>query len=358
MRKRGQALLGGICVAGFTFGCGSQPMGSSGDRVGSLRAAVEVGPSAHDVTAVRFDLVSPDTNCDAPALATLSVPLETELAPEAVLAGEGATHRFASGLFAVAPGDYRACATPLRADSNASDECAQASEIATVGPEQSTQLTLVSQCRGTPSGGADVAVELNDPPRITALTVTESTFITVCESANIAVTAEDPNDDALSYEWTIVSGPDGGSLRPADAAATFSGSPGDYVLRATVTDAHAATASLLFTIHVTDATCTVPAEVQSIITSRCAPCHTTGSSGGLKLDPSDVAYTSLVNHAVGAASCASQVRVVPGNAQSSYLIAKLRNTPGICGLPMPRSRPPLPEEEIQTIEAWINALPH
>jgi hypothetical protein len=52
------------------------------------------------------------------------------------------------------------------------------------------------------------------------------------------------------------------------------------------------------------------------------------------------------------------VRVIPGNAAESYLIAKLRNAPGICGTAMPRNRPPLPEEQIQTIEAWIDALPH
>jgi hypothetical protein len=156
----------------------------------------------------------------------------------------------------------------------------------------------------------------------------------------------------------VVSGPDGSSLRAAGGAATFSGSPGDYVVRVAVTDPHAAEASFLVTIHVADATCSLPPEVHGIITAKCSPCHTTGSSGGLKLAPADVAYTSLVNRAVGSAACSSQVRVVPGDAAGSYLIAKLRNAPGICGLPMPRNLPPLPEEEIQVIEAWINALPH
>lgn len=353
----GHAAIGGVLLGGFTLSCGSQPIEEPDDGVGSLRAAIEIGPSTHDVTAVRFDLVLADSGCDAPALATLTVPLEAELAPASVLGGETTSHHFASGLFTVAPGDYRACATPLRADSNASDECAQASELATVAAEQATQLTLVSQCRGTPTGGLDVAVAFNDPPQITAVTVTPSTFITVCESASLAVTAEDPNGDALSYDWSVVSGP-GGSLRSSEGSATFSGGPGDYVLRVAAADTHAAEAAFLVSVHVTNATCFVPPEVQDIITSQCAPCHTTGSSGGLKLDPADVAYTALVNHSVGASACASQVRVIPGDAPNSYLIAKLRNTPGICGVAMPRNRPPLPEEQIQTIEAWINALPH
>lgn len=357
MRKSMLWATGGVCLVGFNLSCSSQPLDEPEDRAGSLRAAIEIGPSTHDVTAVRFDLVAPESGCDAPALATITVPLEEELAPGSV-SGEEAAHHFASGLFTVAPADYRVCATPLRADSSPSAECAQASDVATVVAEQAAQATLISQCQGTPAGGLDVAVALNDPPQITAVVATPSAFITVCESASIAVTAEDPNGDALTFAWSVVSGPEGSSLRPADAVATFSGAPGDYVLRVVATDAHAAETSFLVSIHVTNATCEVPPEVHSILTSQCAPCHTTGSSGGLKLDPADVAYTSLVNHNAGAAACASQVRVVPGNAAQSYLIAKLRNTPGICGTAMPRNRPALPEAQIQTIEAWIDGLPH
>jgi len=53
-----------------------------------------------------------------------------------------------------------------------------------------------------------------------------------------------------------------------------------------------------------------------------------------------------------------QVLVAAGEPAASYLIAKLRNSAGICGAPMPRNRPALSEEQIQLIEAWIGALPH
>jgi len=50
--------------------------------------------------------------------------------------------------------------------------------------------------------------------------------------------------------------------------------------------------------------------------------------------------------------------VVPGDSAASYLVAKLKGEAGICGVRMPHNLPPLPKEEIATIEAWINALPH
>ncbi|HWA78039.1 MAG TPA: hypothetical protein VG937_37145 [Polyangiaceae bacterium] len=358
MRTSSLIWLGTVGLGLLAANCDSQPPNDTGGSPGSLSAAIEFGPSTHDVAAVRFDVVPPDGGCDGVPIATQTVPLEAEPAPGSLEGGGSASHHFASSLFVLAPGQYRTCATPLSADTEPSVSCAQASELTTVVGEQTSELTLVSQCQGNPNGGVGVSVTLNDPPQITALSVTQSTFITVCESATIAVTASDPNGDALSYDFEVVSGPDQGSLSASDSHATFSGQAGDYVLRVTVSDSHAAETSFLFTVHVANATCVVPPEVHSIITANCSPCHTTGASGGLKLDPADVAYTSLVNHAVGAAACSANVRVVPGHAESSYVIAKLRNTPGICGQQMPRGRPPLAEEQIQTIEAWINALPH
>jgi hypothetical protein len=80
-------------------------------------------------------------------------------------------------------------------------------------------------------------------------------------------------------------------------------------------------------------------------------------SGGLKLDTAASAYANLVGQPVRGAACTSSVRVVPGDPASSYLVAKLRGLAGICGVQMPRGQPPLPEERIQTIEAWIAGLP-
>lgn len=358
MPRRIVSKLASIGLMALGSACSSQPLDTPDGNAGSLRAAIELGASTHDVTAVRFDVVAAEGSCDDAPLSTHTAALEAELAPAALNGAEAEQHHFASSLFTLLPGAYRVCATPLTSESAPSAVCGAASDLAQVSAEQSSQLTLVSQCQADASGGLDVAVTLNNPPQIQAVTVTDSTYITVCESAELVVAASDPDADALEYAWSVVSGPAPGSLRSNGAAATFSGPAGDYVLSVTATDTHAAHASFLVTIHVSDATCEVSPAVFDIINAKCSPCHTTGASGGLKLAPADVAYASLVNHAVGAAACASHVRVVPGDPEASYIIAKLRGAAGICGLPMPRNRPALPEEEIQTIENWIESLPH
>jgi cytochrome c peroxidase len=100
--------------------------------------------------------------------------------------------------------------------------------------------------------------------------------------------------------------------------------------------------------------CAVPATVQSIFAANCETCHP--PQNGLSLASGSASYASLVGVMATGAGCTDRVRVVPGSAGQSYLIAKLRNRAPICGAPMPFGYPMLPEAEIQTIEAWINGL--
>ena len=82
-----------------------------------------------------------------------------------------------------------------------------------------------------------------------------------------------------------------------------------------------------------------------------AGCHGSNDrAGGLDLQAS-----ALEAELFGAAAalCDGEVRVVPGDAMSSYLIDKLRGTG--CGAPMPILQP-LPTETIDCIEAWIDGL--
>jgi cytochrome c peroxidase len=107
-----------------------------------------------------------------------------------------------------------------------------------------------------------------------------------------------------------------------------------------------------------DARPAVPKPIQDIFNgASCAGCH--GAGGALPPILTDAAssFATLVGAPVSAVGCTDRVRVVPGNASGSYLVAKLRNASPPCGQRMPYGRPPLPEAQIQAIEAWIVSLP-
>ena len=59
------------------------------------------------------------------------------------------------------------------------------------------------------------------------------------------------------------------------------------------------------------------------------------AQGGLALATAAIAYSNLVGVRAAGAGCTDRIRVVPGNAGGSYLIAKLRNNGPICGAHMP-----------------------
>jgi hypothetical protein len=345
-----------LLLAGFlacSLSC-NPPAPAEPPPAGTVSAALEVGSLLHDVTAVRFDVVmGAASDCSATAVASRTVALESEPLPASVEGGAG-KHAFADGLFVLAPGDYRLCATPLAGESPSTD-CGPASAPAAVVADQTTEVVLVSQCRASGNGGADVVVSLNDPPQIGSVVLDPSKFITTCEAAKITATASDPNGDALTYAWSVMGG---GTLVSSGAVATFSTrAAGDYTVALSVSDGRGGSTSLTFPVHVSAATCAVPAAIQAIIDANCSPCHTAGTSGGLSMASPEVTFANLVDHGAASAACAGRVRVVRGDPASSYIIAKLRNLAPICGVQMPRGRPPLPEETIQTIEAWISALP-
>jgi hypothetical protein len=352
MQSRAISILG---FAGSVLAAcgGHEPEGQG--RLGSLRASIELSSVTHDVTGARLDVLPSDQDCGGEPSFSQTVSLEEEALTES-RAGSG-THAFADALFVLPEGSYRVCATPL-AGEDPSAECGAANAVAEVSGGVTTELALISQCGGEQNGGLGVVVSLNDSPSLTSVELDPSQFISVCETLHLAAAATDPNDDALSYSWSISSGPEGASLRASDATATFSGPAGDYTLLLGVDDGHGGSASLEFPLHVSDAVCEVPAAVQDIFATRCSPCHTSGSSGALHLDPATASYANLVGVHASASACSSRTRVIPGDSAASYLLAKLRGDSDICGVRMPRNLPALPEEEIQTIAAWIDDLPH
>lgn len=84
-----------------------------------------------------------------------------------------------------------------------------------------------------------------------------------------------------------------------------------------------------------------------------AGCHASADrAGGLDLESTDLELQLFGREA---ALCGGQVRIVPGDAASSHLIAKLRGTSD-CGAQMPIGAP-LASETIDCVASWIDALP-
>src|SRR5215831_7007903 len=86
----------------------------------------------------------------------------------------------------------------------------------------------------------------------------------------------------------------------------------------------------------------------------CVSCHTDAGRtppAGLNLTH-DVAYDQLVN--VASSRKAGAIRVIPGDAENSYLIHKVEGAPDIVGVRMPFSGPPyLTDGQILILKRWI-----
>ena len=66
----------------------------------------------------------------------------------------------------------------------------------------------------------------------------------------------------------------------------------------------------------------------------------------------DVAYDQIVN--MPSAKKAGAIRVIPGDADNSYLVHKVEGLPDIIGVRMPYSGPPyLTDGQILILKRWI-----
>jgi mono/diheme cytochrome c family protein len=90
-----------------------------------------------------------------------------------------------------------------------------------------------------------------------------------------------------------------------------------------------------------------------IFAQRCTACHSgSAAEAGLNLS-SATAYNALVN--VPSSQRGGSIRVVPGNADGSYLVQKLLGDAGIVGQRMPAGGPFLSTDQINLIRQWISA---
>ena len=93
--------------------------------------------------------------------------------------------------------------------------------------------------------------------------------------------------------------------------------------------------------------------VQSIFTTNCIRCHAGPSA------PQGMSLTAgqSFDQIVGVASTEQPdlLRIEPGNPDDSYLVRKIRGTPGISGAQMPLGGPFLSEAQINTVVEWVSA---
>ena len=85
----------------------------------------------------------------------------------------------------------------------------------------------------------------------------------------------------------------------------------------------------------------------------CTSCHNAQSArlnGNLNLAGTG-AYAQLVN--VASSGKPGAIRVIPGDAENSYLIHKIEGRPGIVGARMPMNGPFLTPGQIAIIRRWI-----
>ena len=101
----------------------------------------------------------------------------------------------------------------------------------------------------------------------------------------------------------------------------------------------------------------IPDEVFDLFDNSCAfsGCHS-GPNAPKKLDlTEEFILPSLVNKP--SSEKPEILRVKPGDPANSYLIMKIKGSPGIEGDRMPKKGKPLSKEEVAVLESWIKSLP-
>lgn len=96
------------------------------------------------------------------------------------------------------------------------------------------------------------------------------------------------------------------------------------------------------------------ADIQPLFNKSCAfaNCHDASAAAGLELSTGK-AYANLVN--VASVNDPAKVRVIPNDADNSYLYIKIVGDPNDGTSRMPISGSPLSANEIQLIKNWIDA---
>jgi hypothetical protein len=219
MTKRGIRRM--VCVVGaatlsLSFaGCGQLKQPEPTDKT-QLKLTMDIR-GATNVAGMRFVIQKVDCRSGAPTSAppqTIDKDLEDLTIPDQVPAvanmplDAGSSHVFADAFVTLAPGCYDVTTTPIDAGGKACTKCAPAhlSKVQ-IKPEQTTEVFLINQCEGTPTGAIDISSALNHPPQIQSLMFPESKYVASCVPETVCATALDPDSDPLEWSWSVIDGP-------------------------------------------------------------------------------------------------------------------------------------------------------
>ena len=218
--KLHHALSFGLGLA--LVGCVGTHEKSGGERSGSgetglaLAAAANAGDKT-DVALMRYsiDRIACEDGEQIDALnRTITVRLENMMLPGGIPAFENSpldknsAHPFSDHFEVVPAGCYNINAMPLNKNGDTSADCAAAwANGIQVLDGETTEVALISQCKGAAVGAVDTTVALNQPPTLLDLTYTPSKFIHAGDKDVICVTADDPNGDPVEFAWAQTNGP-------------------------------------------------------------------------------------------------------------------------------------------------------
>jgi hypothetical protein len=209
----------------------SQPSDDEGILVGStgleLGMAVNTGDTT-DVKAVEYTIDR--VACfDGEEFEAVSLKVTSRLEPamlppefEGSPLDQGSSHPFADHFEVVPAGCYDIKATPITAQGTASEECAgAAAQDIKVEDGQTTEVFMISQCKGAEVGAVDSVVAFNQPPLLVNLTYNPSKFAVQNGLTTVCATAIDPNNDSIEFEWSFEDG--GMCFGPTVASTTKDG---------------------------------------------------------------------------------------------------------------------------------------
>jgi hypothetical protein len=200
-------------------GClgGQEKSGTEGSRTGETGLAISAAANSGDNTDVALMKYSIDRIACVdgekvdPLNRTITVRLEKMMLPGGIPAFEdspldqSSAHPFADHFEILPAGCYNVNAIPLTKGGDQSTDCAAAwAQGVQVLDGQTTEIFLISQCKGTAVGAVDTTVAFNQPPTLERLNYNPSKFINTGDTEVICVTASDPNGDPVSFTWTQV----------------------------------------------------------------------------------------------------------------------------------------------------------